>query len=87
MMDNLNSHHNRAVAALINEAGHRLVFRAPYYPVDGPIEYIFNTLQCILRVNVHHEMNGASLVNEVGNAITSMDDFAPYFVNCGFWRN
>ena len=86
MMDNLNAHHNRAVAALIQASGHRLVFRAPYYPVDGPIEYIFNTLQAKLRVNMHDIIDGATLINEIGNAIQSMDDFSPYFVNCGFWR-
>ena len=39
-MDNLDSHTNGAVQALIFNAGHRIVFRAPYHPVDGAIEYI-----------------------------------------------
>ena len=86
-MDNLNAHHNRAVAALIHAAGHRLIFRAPYYPVDGPIEYVFNTLQCIIKLETHGEIDGPRLVNAIGDAIQSIDDFAPYFVNCGFWRN
>jgi transposase len=25
-------------------AGHRYLFRAPYWSVDGPIEYVFNTI-------------------------------------------
>ena len=86
-MDNLSAHKNQAVAALIHGHGHRLVFRAPYYPMDGPIEYIFNTLQGLLRSNMHNINDSATLLNEIGNAIGVMDDFSPYFLNCGFWRN
>ena len=86
-MDNLSAHKNAAVAALIHGHGHRLIFRAPYYPVDGPIEYVFNTLQGILRSNMHNINDHASLLHEIDNGITAMDDFAPYFINCGFWRN
>jgi len=38
------------MAAIIYAAGHRLAFRAPYYPVDGPIEFVFNTTQGMLRL-------------------------------------
>ena len=44
-MDNLWSHRNQQMSAIIIGAGHRIVFCAPYYPVDGPIEYVFNTVQ------------------------------------------
>ena len=86
-MDNLSAHHNIGVAALIFGFGHRLAFRAPYYPTDGPIEYVFNTIQTLLRSNLHQITDAASLLNEIGNAIASIDDFSVYFVNCGFWRN
>ena len=86
-MDNLTSHHNRQIAAMIHAAGHRLVFRAPYYAVDGPIEYVFNTLQVYLRINMHKINCGPSLLNELGNAIVSILSFAPYFLHCGFWRD
>ena len=36
-MDNLNSHKNMAVVALIHVYGHGVVYRAPYWPVDGAI--------------------------------------------------
>lgn len=42
--DNLNVHRNPAVVQEILTHGHRLVFRAPYYAVDGAIEYVFNTI-------------------------------------------
>ena len=43
-MDNLNVHKNPAVVNVILNGGHRLVFRAPYYAVDGAIEYVSNTI-------------------------------------------
>ena len=87
LMDNLSAHHNGAVAALIYAHGHRLVFRAPYYPTDAPIEYVFNTLQCILRSNMHSIRDAGTLLHEIGNGIASMDDFSAYFIHCGYWRN
>ena len=81
------SHHNAQMVALIYAAGHRLVFRAPYYPVDGPIEYVFNTIQGILRIRMDAINDGPSLLNELYLAIASIPSFEPYFVNCGFWRN
>jgi hypothetical protein len=52
-MDNLLAHKHPLVLQLIQQHGHRYVFRAPYYPVDGPIEYVFNTIEQALRVRVH----------------------------------
>ena len=31
---------------------HRVVYRAPYYPVDGAIEYIFNVIQLLLHLRL-----------------------------------
>ena len=43
-MDDLLAHKNRQVITPIHEWGHRVCFRAPYYSVDGAIEYVFNKL-------------------------------------------
>jgi hypothetical protein len=43
-MDNLNSRKNPMVLNLITGAGHHYLFRAPYWSVDGPIEYLFNAI-------------------------------------------
>ena len=75
------------MAALIWAAGHRLVFRAPYYPIDGPIEYVFNTIQGVLRIRMDVITDGPSLINELNVAIAAVPSFEPYFVNCEFWRN
>ena len=83
-MDNLSSHHSIQMATIIFNAGHRLAFRAPYYPVDGPIEYVFNTVQAALRINNRLISDGPSLVNELQNSVVDIDTFVPYFINCGF---
>ena len=87
IMDNLSSHHDIQMALLIFVAGHRLVFRAPYYPIDGPIEYVFNTIQGTLRINMAKIVDGPSLIAEVAAAIGDIKTFVPYFKNCGYWLN
>ena len=89
IMDNLSSHHNVQMTLLIFMAGHRLVFRAPYYPIDGPIEieYVFNIIQGTLRINMASIKDGPSLVAKVIAAIGNIQTFEPYFINCGYWVN
>ena len=48
-MDNLNVHKHPLIVNMISGAGHGLVFRAPYWPVDGAVEYVFNTIQTRLK--------------------------------------
>ena len=85
IMDNLRSHHNQQMSAIIIEAGHPIVFRAPYYLVDDLIEYVFNTIQGVLRIRNHLISDAATLQKEIDHAIAFIPSFAPYFINCGFW--
>ena len=64
-MDNLNSHRNVAVVALIHLYGHGVVFRAPYWAVDGAIEFIFNTLQSLVRAKLYEIKDANDLMNAV----------------------
>ena len=57
------SHHNAQVSAMVLAAGHRIMFRAPYYPVDGPIEFVFNT-------HLKHQKYAPRLVNVTYQPIT-----------------
>ena len=86
-MDNLNAHKNIGVLALIYAYGHGVCFRAPYYPVDGAIEYIFNTLQILIRSRLHEIHSEESLRGVVQQTVQSMCDFAPYFEHVGFIHN
>jgi hypothetical protein len=82
-MDNLLAHKNCAVIQLILSWGHRVCFRAPYYPVDGAIEYVFNTIQCDLTVKLANIVNANDLRNEVYKTVGSIDNFVEYFDNLG----
>ena len=86
-MDNLNAHKNVAVIALIQHYGHGVVFRAPYWPVDGPIEFVFNTIQTLVRAKLYEIRTGEDLVGAIYEAVASIDSFANYFINCGFILN
>ena len=85
-MDNLNSHLNPQVMALIANHGHRIVLRAPYYPIDGAIEYVFNTLQTRLRLRMSYVVSTQTLRQELIDGIRSITTFVPYFEHVGFWN-
>ena len=48
--DNLNSHKNPIILNMLHNAGQLYVFRASYWPTDGAVEYVFNTVQTRLKV-------------------------------------
>ena len=83
-MDNLNSHKNDGVIALIHLYGHGVVYRAPYWPVDGAIEFIFNTLQSLMRARSYEINSENDLLASIYESIQSIDTFATYFENVGF---
>ena len=83
-MDNLNSHTNPTVFALIVNVGHRILFRAPYYPVDGPIEHVFHTIQNLLYLCMMEITNMGTLSEKVKLITGALENFAPYFAHVGF---
>ena len=83
-MDNLDAHVNPAIQAMIINAGHRIVYRAPYYPVDGAIEYVFNAIQCTLRINLREISDTDDFTNHLRLIITNFPNFAPFFEHVGF---
>ena len=86
MHDNVRFHHDGRVAVTAAAAGHRVLARPAYRPVDGPIEYVFNTLQQDLSARRAHIFNGQDLRREVNNALVSMAarGFDGYFAHCGY---
>ena len=83
-MDNLNSHKNVQVVGMIYLYGHGVVFRAPYWAVDGPIEYVFNTVQTLIRSNLYNITNGNDLIHSIYTSVQSMNNFGSYFTHVGF---
>lgn len=84
IMDNLASHHSAYIQQVIVNAGHRLLFRAPYYPVDGPIEFVFNTIEQSLNGYQYTITTGNDLRQGVNTIIANMPHFADYFRHCGY---
>ena len=82
-MDNLNSHRNVLVQQAIHLAGHRCVFRAPYYPVDSPIEHIFNSIQGALKLAQYRLRTWQHVKDEFYLILRRMICFASYFRHVG----
>ncbi len=78
-VDNLNFHRHLVMTNLIYARVHRVVFRVPYWFCGSAIEYIFNTLQTRLQM----EINGMDTVL----VIEGMPSFKRYFLHMGFPDN
>jgi transposase len=53
------------IQQVIRNAGHRVVYRAPYYAMDGPIEYVFSTLQQALTLALYRITDENGLRQEI----------------------
>jgi len=84
IMDNLSSHLSALIRQLIHSYGHRLVYRAPYYPVDGPIEFVFNFIEQRLQGYLYQVNTDQDLQAAIHQIIASMANFVNYFTNCGY---
>merc|ERR1712161_117767 len=85
-MDNLNVHKHPVVLDMIEDAGHRIVFRAPHWSCDGAIEYVFNTIHVKLQMCERQLKTVQDLVLELDDIIFGMVDssFYRYFKHVGF---
>ena len=84
MMDNLTAHKHPMVLQLITAHGHRYLFRAPYYPVDGPVEYVFDYIENSLRIEMHNIYTIQDVRDKIIDIFNGIDSFAPYFHHVGF---
>ena len=84
IMDNLNIHHNPAISMLLHARGHNVVYRAPYCPIDGPIEYVFNTLEAALVGKMHEIQTAADVVRVIREGIRNITTFSGYFQHVGY---
>ena len=83
-MDNLNAHKNPQIINMILTSGHKIVYRAPYYAVDGAIEYVFNTIHTLLEVHYNQIHDMDELVHTVEQIFANLGSFVPYFEHVGF---
>eukprot|EP00536_Pseudo-nitzschia_multiseries_P013103 jgi/Psemu1/34194/gm1.34194_g len=61
IVGNLLAHHNPLTLDAIVDARHRFIFRAPYYPVDGLIKYVVNTIEMALSYQMYEISNIGNL--------------------------
>jgi len=83
LMDSLSAHRCPLVHQSIIEAHQQLLYRPKYTPADGPIEYVFNTLQAELRVRMR-DINETNIAQHITAIVTGMQNFYPYFIHCGY---
>ena len=74
---------NVLVQQLIHAAGHRCVFRAPYYPVDSPIEHLFNTVQVALTLKMYEMETPLNVRQSFLGTMRNIDSFVEYFEHVG----
>ena len=84
MYDNLKAHLSNLVCNTITASGHTYIQRAPYRPVDGPIEYFFNMLQQELTHRMHLINNEADLRQQIVNIAQGFTGFDGLFQKCGY---
>jgi hypothetical protein len=72
------------VVQMIYAQGHRVVYRAAYWPVDGPIEYVFNTIEGALAQRMNQIDGLNDVTRHVLAVIRQMPNFVNYFRNCGY---
>ena len=82
-MDNLSSHRSVLVQQAIHLVGHRCIFRAPYYPVDSPIEHLFNTVQMALTLKMYEMRDPAQVKPEYLRIMRKVKCYATYFEHIG----
>ena len=84
MHDNLGAHMNPLLYRDVKKRGHRILNRPPYYPADGPIEWIFNQLGCELRNRASSIKNIKNLITEIHSIFANMTGFDDTFRKCEY---
>lgn len=86
VMDNLSSHKDAAVRALIESAGADLWYLPAYSPDFNPIEKLWSKVKAWLRRAMADSYDG--LVDAVAAALQAVDanECAAYFKACGYGR-
>jgi hypothetical protein len=83
-MNNLSAHKNPLVTNRILNSVRRYVFHAPYWPVDGAIENIFNAIQSKLRINFNPLETMDNLRNCINLHARCIFSCNCYFEHVGF---
>jgi hypothetical protein len=85
-MDNLNLHKHPMILDMIENAGYRIVFCAPYWLYNDTIESLFNTIHIKLQMSERDVSTVDDLILELDDILAGMVDasFYLYFQHAGF---
>lgn len=84
LMDNLLSHKHPVVYNTVAQAGPRMLFRTPYCPWDGPIEYVFAQLENELKNRMYRIRSERDLRQQVQIILARLAPFDATFRHCGY---
>ena len=84
IMDNMKSHHAKAVRNLLDSAGVRCIYLPPYSPDLNPIEKLWSKVKALLRKFKARTLD--ALPNAIQNAFHSVtvSDCSCWFRSCGY---
>lgn len=84
IMDNMKSHHAKAVKALLDQAKIRYIYLPPYSPDFNPIEKLWSKIKALLRKSKARSENQLSeAIQNAFRAIT-VSDCLGWFSFCGY---
>jgi len=84
VMDNLSSHHCRAVIDAIESAGASVWFLPPYSPDLNPIEKVWSKVKAWLRRRAATTIEGLMKAIAAGLSAVTAEDCEGYFSSCGY---
>ena len=84
IMDNMKSHHAKAVRNLLDSSGIRYIYLPPYSPDLNPIEKLWSKVKAFLRKFKTRTLD--ALPNAIQNAFHSVtvSDCSGWFRFCGY---
>ena len=84
VMDNMKSHHAKAVKNLLDSSGIRYIYLPPYSPDLNPIEKLWSKVKALLRKFKARTLD--ALPNAIQNAFHSVtvSDCSGWFRFCGY---
>jgi len=85
LWDNLRAHKSPILYETVERGGrHRIQCRPPYMPCDGPFEYIFCQLECVINKRMSHISSTEDLAIEIRNIVGNLGGFDSTFAHCGY---
>ena len=84
VMDNMKSHHAKAVKELLDSSSVRYIYLPPYSPDLNPIEKLWSKVKALLRKFKARTLD--ALPNAIQNAFHSVavSDCSGWFCSCGY---